>query len=269
MLLTEEIEEVLKIELSKTILSKPIFPINTYYVDGLLIDTGGSSLSREMVSFFKNHPLKKIVNTHYHSDHTGGNHALQSEFGVEILANQKTVEKLENPKLLMYLQKWLYGSPMHSKVLEIPDFIEMENHRFHILNTPGHTSDHISLYEKDEMWIFTGDLVLHGEPREVFVDVNIYDAIDSLRRISKLEIRYLFPGHGEVFKAPSDVLKKKIEFLENMKKRVLELHKNGMGAEEIRDEIFGKERLIAYLSQGKFSALNFVKCYLIFENEKD
>ncbi|MFQ6087708.1 MAG: MBL fold metallo-hydrolase [Candidatus Methanofastidiosia archaeon] len=269
MLSTEKIERVLRIELSKTIFSKPIFPINCFYIDGLLIDTGGSSLSREMISFFKNHPLKKIVNTHYHSDHTGGNHALQSEFGIEILANPKTAEKLENPELAMYLQKFLYGPPMPSKALEIPDFIETENHRFQTIHTPGHTSDHISLYEEDERWIFTGDLVLHGEPREVFVDVNIYDAIDSLRRVSKLEIRYLFPGHGEVFKAPSDLLKKKIEFLENMKKKVLELHENGMDAEEIRDEIFGRERLIAYLSQGKFSALNFVKCYLIFENEKD
>src|SRR5882672_10891259 len=41
-------------------------------------------------------PVKYLINTHYHGDHTGGNEAFGKE-GVTIVANEKLKDRLANP----------------------------------------------------------------------------------------------------------------------------------------------------------------------------
>ena len=81
--------------------------------------------------------------------------------------------------MLLQIQKLLYGLPKPSNPEKIPDIIEAKEYRFQVLYTPGHSPDHVSLYEPDKKWAFTGDLLLWGPTREVFIDVKIYDALDS------------------------------------------------------------------------------------------
>ncbi len=162
----------------------------------------------------------------------------------------------------MQIQKFLYGLPQPSNPKEVPSQLEAGDHTFEVLYTPGHSPDHISLYDPDKKLAFTGDLLLWGPTREVFVDVKIYDAIDSLRLLAELDIDILFPGHGPPFKQPKKALKQQVNTLEDMKVDVRELHERGWEPEEIRNHLFGRERMYVYLCGGKFSALNLVESYL-------
>lgn len=250
--------DVYQIDMSITFFGKEIFPINAYIVKNVLIDTGPANLSKEFLQSIEQFPIETVLNTHAHPDHTGSNYAFPFVF-----VHPEAFERLKNPRLEMQIQKLLYGLPNPSHPQKIPDTITADNYTFQVLHTPGHSPDHISLYEPDKKWAFTGDLLLWGPTREVFIDVNIYDAIDSLDRLSELDIDILFPGHGPPFKNPTQALTNQVQALEDMGEQITELRERGWNAEEIRNHLFGREKMYVYLCGGKFSALNLVKSYLI------
>ena len=256
MIKIESYGDVQQINLSITLLGKEIFPINSYVVGDLLIDTGPASMSKEFLKVVEPFNIKTVVNTHAHSDHIGSNYAFPFVF-----AHPAGFERLRNPKIEMLIERIISGLPKPSNPKEIPKIIE-DDYRFNVLYTPGHSPDHISLYEPNHKWAFTGDLLLWGPTREVFTDVKIYDAMDSLRKLSNLEIERLFPGHGPPFEKPNEALREQIKNLETFELQVKELYEKGWNSQEIRNEIFGKERLYACLFGGRFSALNLVNSYI-------
>lgn len=257
MITTEYHGDVLRVEMSITFLGRSMFPINAYIVDSLLIDTGAANLSGEFLKRIHQHSIETVVNTHAHPNHIGANYAFPFVF-----VHPEGFERLKNPLLEMKLQRFLYGLPRPSVPREVPSKIQAGDHHFQVLYTPGHCSDHVSFFEPEKKWAFTGDLLLWGVTREVFIDVKIYDAIRSLRRLAELDIDILFPGHGRPFTDPTEALAAQVETLESIGDKVRGLHEDGLNAEEIRNHLFGRERLYVYLLGGKFSALNLVKSYL-------
>lgn len=257
MIKIESYGQVHRIDMSISFFGRQIWPINSYIVENLLIDTGAASLSEDFLETITPFAIETVVNTHTHPDHIGSNYAFPFVF-----AHRKGFERLKNPELEMMIQKFLYGLPKPSTPKEVPEKIETDDYHFQVLYTPGHSPDHISLYEPDHQWAFTGDLLLWGPTREVYIDVNIYDAMDSLRNLADLDITILFPGHGPPFKNPKEALTKQVETLEGFETEIEELHERGWSPEEIRNRIFGGERMYVYLCGGKFSALNLVKSYL-------
>lgn len=253
----ESYDDVHRINMSISFFGKQIFPINAYIVNDVLIDTGAASLSRDFLDAIKEFTIRTVVNTHAHPDHTGSNSAFPF-----VYVHRKGMDRLKNPQLEMQIQKFLYGLPEPSNPKEIPSVLKTGEYTFDVMYTPGHSPDHISLYEPRKKWAFTGDLLLWGPTREVFVDVKIYDAIESLERLADLDIDILFPGHGPPFRNPKEALAKQVGTLKDFGMQIRELHERGWNAEEIRNHLFGRERMYVYLCGGKFSALNLIKSYL-------
>ncbi|MCD6466833.1 MAG: MBL fold metallo-hydrolase, partial [Methanomicrobia archaeon] len=68
----EKIEDVIKIEVSKF-----RFSANIYLIDDTLIDTGFPRTAGKLLDCLKDKKISKIVNTHGHIDHIGGNGIIQ------------------------------------------------------------------------------------------------------------------------------------------------------------------------------------------------
>jgi len=77
-----------------------------------------------------------------------------------------------------------------------------------VIHTPGHTAGSVCLYEPDQKILFSGDnMIKHITPNPL-VDIRKYGLqnsdyqslptfLKSLDNISKLNVRYVFSGHGE------------------------------------------------------------------------
>lgn len=258
MIKTASFGDVTQVEMSVSLFGRQVFPINSYIVQNLLIDTGAAMLSGEFLKAINRSAISTVVNTHAHPDHIGSNYAFPF-----VLTHPLAFERVRSPRLEMRLQRLLYGLPRPSTPREVPASIQTKDYTFRVLHTPGHTSDHISLFEPVQKWAFTGDLLLWGETREVYIDVNIHAAMNSLSALSALDIDTLFPGHGPPFRTPKEAIRTQLETLKEFGKRIQELHDKGMSPEDIRTTLFGKERMFTYLTGGKFSALNLVKSYLV------
>lgn len=68
---------------------------------------------------------------------------------------------------------------------------------YETINTPGHTSDSVTYYFKDEKVMFTGDFIFYRSIGRTDLGGNDNDMINSLEKIKKFpDDTKIFPGHG-------------------------------------------------------------------------
>jgi glyoxylase-like metal-dependent hydrolase (beta-lactamase superfamily II) len=265
MILIEDIGEVRKFRLARALLGRGLYYTAAYWADGLMIDTGCAYTVRELVTALQGNSVKRIVNTHSHEDHIGANSALKRRFGAEILAHPLGLPILMAPRQRQPLRPYqviMWGYPEPSQGTAIGDVVETEKYRFQVIHTPGHSPDHICLYEPDRGWVFTGDAYIGGRDQALRADYDIWQIMGSLRDLAELDISLLFTGSGSVRKDARAALFEKIHYLEEIGTRILELHGRGLGYSRIRRKLFGREQPISYLTLGNFSGKNLIRSFV-------
>ncbi|MEW6664618.1 MAG: MBL fold metallo-hydrolase [Thermodesulfobacteriota bacterium] len=257
--------EVRVFRMARTLFGRSLYFTAAYWVDGLMIDTGCAYTERELLSTLEGLPVDVVVNTHSHEDHVGGNAAIQARFGARILIHPSGLHLLAEPRTRMVLhpyQKVMWGYPAPSQALPIGERVETRHHVFEVIHTPGHSPDHVSLFEPAHGWLFCGDAYVGGRDRALRADYNIRQIIASLKEMAARDVRWLFPGSGNVKgKARSEILEK-IRYLEETAEKVLALHAKGWGYRRIRRRVFGKESGIAYVTLGQFSGRHLVRSFV-------
>lgn len=159
--------------------------------DITIIDTGSGYRDDLISSSFKKIGLdisnvKKVILTHSHFDHVGGLKEILKHSLPKIFIHPSEIEFLEIPKQLK-----IYG-------LSENQIIDTENRSLKVIHTPGHTCGSICLYDENNALLFTGDTVF---PNGSFgrTDLPTGDEkmlIKSLKKLSKLKVEIMLPGHG-------------------------------------------------------------------------
>lgn len=254
--------DVLQIKLSRF----PDFPVGTwvcaYLVDSLLIDTGPAHNAQELVEYLHNNPPALAVNTHFHEDHISANKFLQDAFHTRIFAHRDALHKISQPAKLYPYQEDVWGYPVPSVVEPAEDYVETANHRFDVIATPGHERDHICLHEKNEGWLFTGDLYVATRPVVCRPNDDMMQILEDLKKLRALHPGTIFPAPTHVLANPMEKLDTLIAYLEDIGGRIKDLHQTGKSPDEIRRALFGEEGFIYEATQRQFSSINFVKSFL-------
>jgi glyoxylase-like metal-dependent hydrolase (beta-lactamase superfamily II) len=268
MLKRTQYDDVTRFDLARTMAGRGRYWTTAYLVDGMMIDTGCAFTARELAVTLKDAPLVRIVNTHSHEDHIGANARLQREHGgLEIVSHPLALLVLADPRGAQPLQPYrrlFWGLPEPSRGKSISDgaVLDTEHHRFQVIYTPGHSTDHLCLYELDEGWLFTGDLYVGGHDRAARCDYDVWQSIASLKRIAALPATWLFPGSARVREHPAADLAAKIDYLETLGERVLELHRQGRSVREIVRALCGGPMWIEFVTLGHFARRWLVLSYL-------
>jgi glyoxylase-like metal-dependent hydrolase (beta-lactamase superfamily II) len=257
-------DAVIRLHMAHTLLGKPYYFTAAYWVDGLLIDTGCAHTARQLISALQGWTVERVVNSHSHEDHIGANAGVQDLFGCPILAHPDALPILENPRLqpLQPYRRLFWGWPKPSTGQAIGEWVDTERFRFQVIHTPGHSPDHVCLFEHDRGWLFSGDAYIGGKDRALRQGYDIYGIIASLRKLADLPVRVIFSGSGSVRDNGLAHIQDKIDYLEDLGERMRSLHDQGLSAHRIRRQIFGKELPITYLTLGHFSGLRLVRSYL-------
>jgi glyoxylase-like metal-dependent hydrolase (beta-lactamase superfamily II) len=269
MLRASRVEGVVRLDVARTIAGRGRYWTTAYFVDGLMVDTGCAHTAAELVRAMRGERIARIVNTHSHEDHIGANAALSREHGgLEILAHRLAVPILADPHAQQPLQPyrrifWGWPEPSMARPVDDGDRIRTEHYTFHVLHTPGHSPDHLCLYEEQQGWLFSGDLFVGGQDRALREGYNVWEIISSLKRVAELPLKTLFPGSARVRRSPREELIAKIEHLERTGDRVLRLHREGRAIPAIGRELFGGPGPVELVTLGHFSRRHFVLSYLI------
>jgi glyoxylase-like metal-dependent hydrolase (beta-lactamase superfamily II) len=259
---------VTRFDLARTIVGRGRYWTVAYLVDGLLIDSGCAYTASEFVHQLEDRSIACIVNTHSHEDHIGANASLQRQRGdLEILAHELALPVLVNPREnqpILFYQRLFWGWPEPSVANPVVegDVIETENHAFQVLHTPGHSPDHICLYEATQGWIFSGDLFVGGRERALRADYDIWGILASLKRLAGLQASMLFPACARVRSDPKVELLAKIAYLQEKSERVLELHRRGCSLGAIARQVFGGPMPVEFVTMGNFTRRHMVSSIL-------
>jgi glyoxylase-like metal-dependent hydrolase (beta-lactamase superfamily II) len=66
------------------------------------------------------------------------------------------------------------------------------------LHTPGHTSDHLSYFLREERALFSGDHVMAWSTSVIaYPDGSLTSYIGSLERLLAMDVARMYPAHGE------------------------------------------------------------------------
>jgi glyoxylase-like metal-dependent hydrolase (beta-lactamase superfamily II) len=241
----------------------PLFKVYAFFVDGLLIDTG---FARGRDKFLKlcdaRHP-DIVVNTHHHEDHTGNNFWLKDKYGLLPLAHPKTSSYLQRTsQWVPFYRRVVCGCPQPSETGELDSEIQTKRFRFLVVPTPGHTDDHICLYEPNEGWLFSGDLFI-GEQLAYSRDgEDIYSVLDSLKRVVALNPKRMFCSFSGKVDNPEAAIHKKIDYLENLKDEVEKRLQQGLSPQQIRRKLLGRGDRFRFLTGGQISKQNLINAFL-------
>jgi len=237
---------------------------SAYLVDGLLIDTGCPHTVEEFIRSLEGRAVKLAVNTHYHEDHVGANYLLQQKLGLKILASRKSIPLINTVYKQQTYQEVVWGIPVPTKVELLPDRIETEHFRFDVVPTPGHCRDHVALIEPTHGWCFSGDLYSSQEPKAIRPEEDMDETARSMQKLVDLETDelILFTGLGNVVQDGRQALRACITYLKDLSLKAKQLEKQGLSASAIRDQIFGRETVLAEITEGDVSAENMVRAIL-------
>ena len=158
----------------------------------------------------------------------------------------------------------MWGWPEPCSAVPIADGgrFKTDHYNFEILYTPGHSPDHLCLYEPEQGWLFSGDLFVGGRDRALRRDNDIWQIIASLKKAAAPPLTRLFPGCAQVRENPTQALREKISYLEEIGGKVRELHEKGWPSKKIARKIFGRPRAIELVTGGQFSRRALVDSFL-------
>ncbi|MBO0930600.1 MBL fold metallo-hydrolase [Fibrella aquatilis] len=212
---------------------RPI-PVWTYYVDGLLIDTGSRQMQREVLTHYASYPIAQIALTHFHEDHAANAAALARQHGCPVYCGPETARLIEQPYHLLPYEHYWFGpiDPCSAKVgvTVLPTFpapLQTEHHRFTPIPTLGHSDDHFVLLEPDKGWLFSGDFYV-GNLRVFRRGENIYQQIEAAQQVLTLPFDTLFCGHRPTLTKGKSAVQRKLDYLQRIVDQSLTGNKQGL-----------------------------------------
>ena len=137
----------------------------------------------------------------------------------------------------------------------------MESNRYNLVpvHTPGHSKDHMVFFEEANGWLFSGDLYLGQRIRYFRTDEKIFDQIESLKNILKLDFDALFCAHNPCPQNGKSKLKQKLQYLEDIVGQVQKLKENGFSKKAVFNRLDPKtDRSIKLMTMGNVSFANML-----------
>lgn len=182
-----------------------------------LVDSGYSTHAGQTLALVRrelgNRTLDLLVNTHLHSDHCGGNSALQHEYTALrtlVPPGQADLVRQWDPVGLGYLPTGQVCPRFNvDGVVRPGEDIKLGDTAWQVHAAPGHDPHSVVLFEPETRTLISADALWQNGFGIVFPELDGESAFGEVARtldlIESLEPAVAVPGHGHVFSGPRAV----------------------------------------------------------------
>jgi glyoxylase-like metal-dependent hydrolase (beta-lactamase superfamily II) len=151
--------------------------------------------------------LGRLINTHSHSDHIGGNAALQEAFGCRIVIPagiERMVAEWDTRALMLDSARQRGDRFAHDAVIEPGGEFEMGGFTWKALPAPGHDMEALVYHCAEQRILISGDALWQDGFGIIFGEIlGRKEALPATRAtlemIGRLAVDIVIPGHGAPF----------------------------------------------------------------------
>lgn len=187
---------------------------NILFLEGdgaTLVDSGYVTHAEQTVALvghaLDGRRLDRLLNTHSHSDHIGGNAALQAAFGCRITVPaglHATIAEWDENALLLSPLGQQGARFQHDSLIGAGNEIEMGSLVWQALAVPGHDMEALAYYNPDRRLLISGDALWQNGFGVIFPELlgeaeGLAATRATLQMLAALPIDIVIPGHGSPF----------------------------------------------------------------------
>lgn len=187
---------------------------NILFLEGpraTLVDSGYVSHAAQTVALLRasldGRTLSRLVNTHSHSDHIGGNASVQRAFDCRITipaGMAEMIERWDEAALMLAETDQLAERFAYDELIAAGDEIEMGGMVWQAIAAPGHDMNALIYYNAAQRLLISGDALWQHGFGLVFAallgdETGLPSTRATLKRIGALAVDVVIPGHGPAF----------------------------------------------------------------------
>lgn len=175
-----------------------------------LLDTGYASHAAQTVDLVRSalggRTLERVLNTHLHSDHCGGNALLQGSFGCEVLvpaASFDVVKRWDESRLSYRATGQRCERFVATGSIEPGMKVTLGRHVWVVHAAPGHDPDALMFFQPEARVLIAADALWEYRISIIFPEIEGHsgfaEALAALDVIESLAPAIVIPGHGRCF----------------------------------------------------------------------
>ena len=208
-----------------------------------LIDTGYVTHAAQTVALLAHalggRRLTRLLNTHSHADHIGGNAAVSEAFGCRVIVPQgidATIAEWNDEALLLSPLGQSAARFRHDATIAAGDEVELGGLTWQAIAVPGHDLDALAFHNAERRLLISGDALWRNGFGVIFSELlghpedagGLQAARETLDVLARLPVDTVIPGHGAPFVEVEDAFERAYQRLAGFEQNVESLARHAL-----------------------------------------
>ncbi|HPT50365.1 MAG TPA: MBL fold metallo-hydrolase [Accumulibacter sp.] len=199
---------------------------NIVFLEGeqaALIDSGYVTHAEQTVALLRQalagRRLTRLLNTHSHSDHIGGNAAVVAAFACRVIVprgSDAMIAEWDEEALLLSPLGQSAARFRHDATIAAGDDVELGGLNWRAIAVPGHDMDALAFHNPERRLLIAGDALWRNGFGVIFSELlghpegagGLKAARETLDVLARLPVDVVIPGHGSPFVEVDDALER-------------------------------------------------------------